>query len=129
VRQDGVVHVLEEEGRIVEGVEGDAVGAVLGWVLVKLLVGDRDVNVVLEGWVGGTYSLTSSNCSFLGSMSSICGSSFGYSSRTLERMARWTLDLTLDLAPEVMLAVLVCELRVDFGAILLFLEHCGGFVV
>jgi hypothetical protein len=50
-----------------------------------------------------TYSFTRSNCSFLGSMSSIYGSSFGYSSSTFERMARWALDLTLDLAPEVML--------------------------
>jgi hypothetical protein len=76
-----------------------------------------------------TYSFTSSSCSFLGSMSSMCGSSFGYSSRTLERMARCTLDLTLDLAPEVMLAVLACELRVEFGVILLFLEHYGGIMV
>lgn len=29
MREDGVVHVLEEEGRLGEGVEGDAVGAVV----------------------------------------------------------------------------------------------------
>jgi hypothetical protein len=42
-------------------------------------------------------------------MSSIYGSSFGYSSRTFERMARWALDFTLDFAPEVMLSS--CQLH------------------
>jgi hypothetical protein len=35
------------------------------------------------------------------------GSSFGYSSSTFERMARWALDFTLDFAPGVMLGLLV----------------------
>jgi hypothetical protein len=38
------------------------------------------------------------------------GSNLGYSSRTLERIARWALDLTLDFAPEVMLLELAWEL-------------------
>jgi hypothetical protein len=43
-------------------------------------------------------------------MSSMYGSSFGYDSSTLERIARWALDLTLDFAPEVMLRALVSYL-------------------
>jgi len=57
----------------------------------------------VESKVGATYSLTKSNCSFFGSISSIYGSNLGYSSSTFERMARWALDLTFDFAPEVML--------------------------
>lgn len=46
-----------------------------------------------------TYSLTKSSCSFLGIMVSRYGSSSGYCSATLERMPRWTDDLTLVFAP------------------------------
>ena len=49
------------------------------------------------------YSLTKSNCSFFGMISSMCGARRGYSSTTLPRMARWADDLTLDFAPGVML--------------------------
>jgi hypothetical protein len=57
--------------------------------------------------LGSTYNFNNSSCSFFGSISSICGSSKGYDSRTLARMARWTLDFTLDLEPGVMLVNLV----------------------
>jgi hypothetical protein len=82
VREEGVVHVLEEEGCVVEGVEGYAVGS--GIVFVS------DLSVANMGcWaVEMAYNFTSSSCSFLGSMSSMYGSNLGYSSRTLERIAR-----------------------------------------
>jgi hypothetical protein len=51
-----------------------------------------------------THSFTKSNCSFLGIMSSMCGSNAGYNSSTFVRIPRCALDLTLDLAPDVMLA-------------------------
>ena len=100
MREEGVVHVLEEEGGGVQGVEGYAVGSV-GVVTISTAF-----LYVLEGFDGrlmGAYSLTKSNCSFFGNISSIYGSNLGYSSSTFERMARWALDLTFDFAPEVML--------------------------
>ena len=45
------------------------------------------------------YSFSRSSCDFFGIISSICGASRGYISMILFRMARWTEDLTLDLAP------------------------------
>jgi hypothetical protein len=39
VREDGVVHVLEEEGGVVEGVEGDAIWSACG---VSIRYGLRD---------------------------------------------------------------------------------------
>jgi hypothetical protein len=46
-----------------------------------------------------TYSFTRSSCSFLGSISSICGSRSGYVSINFARSVRCTEDLTLDLPP------------------------------
>lgn len=54
------------------------------------------------------------------------GSSFGYSSSTLERIARWALDLTFDFAPEVILSGLACGLvSCSYAAFSLFLKHCA----
>jgi hypothetical protein len=100
VRQEGVVHVLEEERRAVERVQRDAVGSVGA---EALLAGVRCA-AVQRDCLGNTHSFTRSSCSFLGIMSSMCGSSAGYNSSTLVRIARCALDLTLDLAPDVMLA-------------------------
>jgi hypothetical protein len=56
------------------------------------------------------------------------GSSFGYSSSTLERMARWALDLTLDFAPPVMLRALIVVYRMSIRTDVLFFEHVGDCV-
>jgi hypothetical protein len=66
VGEERVVHVLEEEGRVVEGVEGDAVGSVRG-------VSNEFVRELAYGGLvlKGTYSFTRSNCSFLGRISSM----------------------------------------------------------
>jgi hypothetical protein len=57
------------------------------------------------------------------------GSNLGYSSRTLERIARWALDLTLDFAPEVMLWMLVTSVYAKtLNLAILFLKHLCGSV-
>jgi len=57
------------------------------------------------------------------------GSSLGYVSRTLERIARWALDFTLDFAPEVMLLGFSIGFPCVRGSyVLLFLEHGGRCV-
>lgn len=50
--------------------------------------------LLVDHWGVGTHHLARTMLAFLGMMSSITASSFGYCSRTLDRMARCTLDLT-----------------------------------
>lgn len=57
-----------------------------------------------------TYNFTRSSCDFFGMISSICGARRGYVSTILVRMARWTEDFTLDLAPGVMLFLFITGL-------------------
>ena len=57
----------------------------------------------MKGDGKGTNSFKRSNCDFLGIISSMWGERRGYVSTILERMARWTEDLTLDFAPAEML--------------------------
>ena len=57
------------------------------------------------------------------------GSSLGYSSSTLERIARWALDFTFDFAPAEMLSELAVWQCVVLEKTVLFLEHFGGDVL
>lgn len=97
VRQERVVHVLEEEGGPVEDVEGYPVGPTGG--------ASGNVNQLAvaagSGRGGGeveAHSFTRSSCSFFGTTSSIMGARSGYISVTFARIARCAEDLTLVLA-------------------------------
>lgn len=57
------------------------------------------------------------------------GSSLGYSSSTLERIARWALDFTFDFAPAEILDIVSYTLCARCTDSSLFLEHSGGCVV
>lgn len=60
---------------------------------MPVLVGHSEV----ERW--GMNIFIASSCSFLGTISSICGASKGYVWTSCVRMARWTEDFTLDFEP------------------------------